>query len=416
MSKTFSLLFYLKKAKIDNTGKAPIYCRITVDGQRSELSIKRNVEPSKWNTEKGYVRGTTEDVRSFNAYIDTVRNKLYDHHRELLDKNILVTADGLKNVYLGIGECRKTMLEVFEYHNEKIKSQIGKDYSVATHKKFIYTLNHLTAFIQAQYKRSDLFLHEINSEFVNEFDYYLRVTKRCNNNTTVKYVKLFKKIISLALAHGWLDKNPFLNYKQKSKEVEREYLLEHELKAIEEKEFQILRLQQVKDVFVFCCYTGLAYVDVAKLSKDNIVLGIDGNKWIKQNRTKTETRSSIPILPAAEAILARYANDPYCVANSKLLPISSNQKMNAYLKEIADLCGITKNCTMHLARHTFATSVTLTNGVSLESVSRMLGHKSVRTTQHYAKIIDRRVSDDMQLLKQKFAAKAESKQFMRKSG
>ena len=152
--------------------------------------------------------------------------------------------------------------------------------------------------------------------------------------------------------------------------------MEHELKAIEEKEYKILRLQQVKDVFIFCCYTGLAYVDVAKLSKDNIVLGIDGNKWIKQNRTKTETRSSIPILPAAEAILDKYTNDPYCVAHSKILPMSSNQKMNAYLKEIADLCGITKNCTMHLARHTFATTVTLTNGVSLESVSRMLGHKA----------------------------------------
>lgn len=204
----------------------------------------------------------------------------------------------------------------------------------------------------------------------------MRVTKKFNNNTTVKYVKLFKKIIGLALAHRWLEKNPFLNYKQKSKEVEREFLLEHELKAIEEKEYKILRLQQVKDVFIFCCYTGLAYVDVAKLSKDNIVLGIDGNKWIKQNRTKTETRSSIPILPAAEAILDKYTNDPYCVAHSKILPMSSNQKMNAYLKEIADLCGITKNCTMHLARHTFATTVTLTNGVSLESVSRMLGHKA----------------------------------------
>ncbi len=339
--------------------------------------------------------------RSINTYIDAVRNKLYEHQREVLDKNTMLTAEGLKNIYLGIGECRKSVLEVFEYHNEKIKSQIGKDYSVATHKKFIYTLNHLTTFIKVKYRRSDLYLHEINSEFVNEFDYYLRVTKKCNNNTTVKYVKLFKKIIGLALAHGWLEKNPFLNYSQKSKEVEREFLLEHELQAIEDKEFSILRLQQVKDVFIFCCYTGLAYVDVAKLSKDNIVLGIDGNKWIKQNRTKTDTRSSIPILPAAEAILDKYANDPYCVANSKILPMSSNQKMNAYLKEIADLCGITKNCTMHLARHTFATTVTLTNGVSLESVSKMLGHRSIKTTQHYAKIVDRRLSDDMLILKNK---------------
>jgi site-specific recombinase XerD len=328
---------------------------------------------------------------------------LYEHQREVLDKNAILTAEGLKNIYLGIGESRKSILEVFEYHNEKIKSQIGKDYSVATHKKFIYTLNHLSTFIKIKYKRSDLFLYEINSEFVNEFDYYLRVTKKCNNNTTVKYVNLFKKIIGLALAHGWLDKNPFLNYKQKAKEVEREFLLEHELKALEEKDFSIRRLQQVKEVFIFCCYTGLAYVDVAKLTRDNIVLGIDRHKWIKQNRTKTDTRSSIPILPAAEAILDKYIKDPYCVANSKILPVGSNQKMNAYLKEIADLCGITKNCTMHLARHTFATTVTLTNGVSLERVSGMLGHRSIKTTQHYAKIVDRRLSDDMIILKNKLS-------------
>jgi site-specific recombinase XerD len=401
MLKTFSLLFYVKKAKIDSTGKAPIYCRITVDGQRSELSIKRNIEPERWNTEKGYVRGTTEEVRTINNYIDGVRNKLYQHHREIVDKNFIFTADVLKNIYLGYGENRKTILEVFQYHNDRIKSQIGKGYSVATHKKFIYTLNHLTAFIKTKYKRSDLFLHELNSEFVEDFDYYIRVTKECNNNTTVKYVKLFKKIINLALAHGWIEKNPFLNYKQKSKQVDREYLSDRELKAVEEKEFKILRLQQVKDVFIFCCYTGLAYVDVAKLTKEDIILGIDGNKWIKQNRTKTATRSSIPLLPAAEAILEKYANNPYCVANCKLLPVSSNQKMNAYLKEIADLCGITKNCTMHLARHTFATTVTLTNGVPLESVSRMLGHRSIPTTQIYAKVIDRRLSDDMENLRNK---------------
>lgn len=163
---------------------------------------------------------------------------MYEHQREVLDKNSILTAEGLKNIYMGIGESRKSILEVFKYHNEKIKSQIGKDYSVATHKKFIYPLNHLTTFIKVEYKRSDLFLHETNSEFVNEFDYYLRVTKKCNNNTTVKYVKLFKKIIGLALAHGWLAKNPFLNYKQKSKEVEREFLLEHELKPSKKKSFQ----------------------------------------------------------------------------------------------------------------------------------------------------------------------------------
>ena len=410
MSKTFSLLFYVKSSKKDENGIAPIYCRITVDGKRSELSIKRNIEIERWSNEKGYVKGTTEEVKSINAYIDSVRNKLYKHQRDLLDKNILITADGLKNLYLGIDENRKTVVELFQYHNKQIESQIGKDYATATHKKFTYTLNHLQAFMQWKYRNNDMNLHQVNFEFVTEFDYYLRAVKNCNNNTTVKYVKLFKKIIRIGLGNGWIDKDPFINYKEKSKEVDREFLTDYELKAIEEKDFSIHRLQQVKDVFLFCCYTGLAYVDVEKLSKQHIVRGIDGGNWIQQNRTKTDTRSSIPILPPAEAILEKYAHDPYCVANGKLLPVSSNQKMNAYLKEIADLCGITKNLTVHLARHTFATTVTLSNDVPIESVSRMLGHRSIKTTQHYAKILDRKVSNDMQILRKKYEAKTQVNQ------
>jgi len=406
MSKTFSLLFYVKSSKKNEaTGKAPIYCRITVDGKRNEISIKRNIEPERWNSEKGYVKGTTEEVKSLNAYIDSVRNKLYKHQRDLLDKSILITPDTLKNVYQGIDENRKTVVELFQYHNKQIESQVGKDYASATHKKFTYTLNHLQAFMQCKYRSTDMNLHLVNFEFVTEFDYYLRAIKNCNNNTTVKYVKLFKKIIRLALGNGWIDKDPFINYKEKSKEVDREFLQDYELQAIEEKEFSIPRLQHVRDVFLFCCYTGLAYIDVAKLSKKHIVRGIDGGNWIQQNRTKTETRSSIPILQPAEAILEKYAHDPYCVANGKLLPISTNQKMNAYLKEIADLCGITKNLTVHLARHTFATTVTLCNDVPIETVSRMLGHRSIKTTQHYAKILDRKVSSDMQLLREKMSSK-----------
>ncbi|MGI8583942.1 MAG: phage integrase SAM-like domain-containing protein, partial [Chitinophagaceae bacterium] len=199
MSKTFSLLFYVKSSKKDENGKAPIYCRITVDGKRSELSIKRNIEIERWSNEKGYVKGTTEDVKSMNAYIDSVRNKLYKHQRDLLDKNILITTDGLKNLYLGIDENRKTVVELFQYHNKQIESQIGKDYATATHKKFTYTLNHLQAFMQWKYRNNDMNLHQVNFEFVTEFDYYLRAIKNCNNNTTVKYVKLFKKIIRIGL-------------------------------------------------------------------------------------------------------------------------------------------------------------------------------------------------------------------------
>ena len=209
----------------------------------------------------------------------------------------------------------------------------------------------------------------------------------------------------IAYANDWIDKDPFFNWKAKLKVVDREFLSEEEIQNIIKKVLHIPRLDLVRDVFIFSCYTGLSYVDVKKLSKDNIVRGIDGDYWIKTKRAKTDSTSNIPILSNANVIIQKYKNHPDIVNTNKVIPILSNQRVNAYLKEIADLCGITKNLTFHLARHTFATTVTLTNGVPIESVSKMLGHKSLKTTQHYAKILDRKVSDDMAMLKDKLAMK-----------
>ena len=210
------------------------------------------------------------------------------------------------------------------------------------------------------------------------------------------------------MANGWLTKDPFANYKAKVKEVIREFLTEQEIQSLMEKEFVSERLELVRDIFVFSCFSGLAYIDVKQLSKDNIVLGIDGDKWINKNRQKTDTNSKIPLLPTAQYILDKYANHPVCVNEDKLLPIFSNQKMNAYLKEIATVCGINKELTFHIARHTFATTVTLSNGVPIETVSKMLGHTNLKTTQHYAKILDKKISEDMQVLKAKFNTKLQT--------
>ena len=231
----------------------------------------------------------------------------------------------------------------------------------------------------------------------------------CANNTAVKYLKNFNKIIKLCLANDWLDKNPFANYKSKVKEVERVYLSENEIQSIIEKDFKTERLSLVRDIFLFSCFTGLAYIDVKNLTKSHISFGIDGEKWIFTHRQKTESASKIPILPVTQMIIDKYENHPQCINEDKLLPILSNQKMNAYLKEIAGVCEIEKELTFHIARHTFATTVTLTNGVPIESVSKMLGHKNLRTTQHYAKVLDRKVSEDMKFLKQKFLINANKK-------
>lgn len=231
---------------------------------------------------------------------------------------------------------------------------------------------------------------------MSSFEYYLKTERKCSHNTALKYVTNFKKIIRIAYAHDWIDKDPFFNWKAKLKIIEREFLCNEEIQAMVTKDLHATRLDQVRDIFIFCCFTGLAYADLKKLSNEDIVTGIDVERWIKIKRTKTDTRSNIPILPTAQSILDKYQNSPDILNSNILLPVLSNQKMNAYHKETADLCEINKNLTFHIARHTFATTVTLTNGVSIESVSKMLGHKSLRTTQHYAKILDRKVSDDMQ--------------------
>jgi site-specific recombinase XerD len=297
------------------------------------------------------------------------------------------------------------LVAIFKQHNDEIKALIGKDYAPATHIRYETSLKHTVHYLQWKYKISDIDIRKIDHEFITGYEFYLKSVCKCCQNTTSKYIKNFGKIIRICLANGWIERNPFINYKSKIIEVERVFLSIEEIEILLNKEFAMERLNQVKDIFLFSCFTGLAYADVKKLSPRNIGLGIDGERWIFINRTKTDTRSNIPILPIAATILEKYRNHPQVVMKGKLLPVLSNQKMNAYLKEIADLCGFNKELTFHIARHTFATTVTLSNGVPIESVSKMLGHKNLKTTQHYAKILDLKVSNDMQVLKAKFENK-----------
>jgi site-specific recombinase XerD len=403
MNNAMHLSFQVKSSKKNEFGKAPIYARITINEVRTEFSTKRFIEPEKWVNKAGYAKGNTEDIKTLNAHIAAVRTQLFQHHDKLLQAGKAVSAEAVKNSYFGITEKSKTIMEVFQYHNDQMKSLIGKEYSFGTHERYATALNHTKEFIEYKYSVSDFPIKHINHEFITEYEYYLKAIRKCSHNTAIKYLTNFKKIMRICLGNGWIDKDPFINYRFQLKEVEREILHQHELQAIADKEFATSRLEQVRDVFLFCCFTGLAYSDVKKLTKDHIIIGIDGERWIKVNRTKTDTRSSIPILPMAQAILDKYANHPKCCAEKRVLPVGSNQKMNDYLKEIAAVCEIEKNITFHIARHSFATTVTLQNDVPIESVSKMLGHKSIRTTQHYAKVLDKKVGNDMVLLKEKMS-------------
>ena len=403
MNSKITLHFYAKATKSNSNGLYPIYVRLTIDGKRFEYSTKKFIEPQKWSNELSKMKGNSEEARSINNLLDFTRNRINDIQYELLKHGQTINFDEFKNRLLGKKERERTLIPIFVEHNRKIKELVGSEYAPGTLERYETSLKHTKAFLQWKYNISDIDIAKIDHAFITEYEFYLRTERKCANNTAVKYIKNFHKIINICLANGWLTKDPFANYKSKVKEVIREFLTEQEIQEIMNKEFVTERLEQIRDIFVFSCFTGLAYIDVKQLTSNNIVLGIDGDKWINKNRQKTDTNSKIPLLPTAQYILDKYADHPVCLNVGNLLPVPSNQKMNAYLKEIADVCGIKKDLTFHMARHTFATTVTLSNGVPIETVSKMLGHTNLKTTQHYAKILDKKISEDMQVLKSKFS-------------
>lgn len=405
MNTSVSILFYIKRAKVNNLGVCPIYTRVTVNTKRFEFSTNKSINPDKWSSEGSKVKGTSEEARTINSHLDYLKNQILQAEKKLIKKDISVSSENLKNELFGLTETKRMLVPIFQDHNNKIKELVGKEYAPGTLERYTTSLKHTIEFMQWKYNISDIDITKIDHAFITDYEFWLRSVRNCANNTAVKYLKNFNKIIKLCLANDWLDKNPFANYKSKVKEVERVYLTEEEIQSIIEKDFKTERLSLVRDIFLFSCFTGLAYIDVKNLTKSHISFGIDGEKWIFTHRQKTESASKIPILPVTQMIIDKYENHPLCHNENKLLPILSNQKMNAYLKEIASVCEIEKELTFHIARHTFATTVTLTNGVPIESVSKMLGHKNLRTTQHYAKVLDRKVSEDMKLLKDKFMLK-----------
>ena len=403
MNPSFTQLFYLKSRNRNKSVKVPIYLRLTVNGKRSELSISRKIEPEKWYARLGKMKGSDAKAVQLNQYLDTVRSKINRIHQRFIDEEKPFTALDIKSAYVDDGDKLKMLVVLFEEHNAEMEKLIGKDFALGTWKRYNTTKKHVQEYVKSEYRRSDIPVRDVNLKFIKGFEYFLKVTKNCNHNSALKYINNFKKIIRLAVAHEWISKDPFYNYKVQFKTVEREYLTKQELESIVNLEIRMPRLDIVRDMFVFCCFTGLAYIDVKKLTPNNIVPHIDGSQWIQSARQKTRSKLGIPLLPSAMEILEKYEDHPKVQNGECVIPVLSNQKSNAYLKEIADRCGITKNLTTHLARHTFATTVTLSNGMPIETVGKLLGHKNLRTTQHYAKIVNKKVSEDMAILKEKLS-------------
>lgn len=389
-------MFLIRKSKILKNQEVPIYLRITVDGERAEVSIKRSIHPSQWHDIKGCAKPSAPYAKELNHYLEQIRHSVYEHQKELIDRNKDVTASSLKNALLnGEDDERRTILQVYKEHNEDLRTRIDKGVSKATFIRHQSSRNNLQRFIKATFKKDDFYLKDVNQEFITKYESFLRTKRNCNNNSTVKYIKNFGKIIKIALDNEWIKTDPLRKVKLKLEEVDKPFLNEIELQKIIGKSLPIPRTAHVRDVFVFCCFTGLAFVDVKSLTAKDIETGKDGEIWIKKQRHKTKQWAHVLLLPPAKQILEKYKTHPECIRKGVLLPVLTNQKMNSYLKEVADICGISKNLTTHCARHTFATTVTLANGISIESTSKMLGHSSIRMTQKYARILDSTIGQEM---------------------
>jgi len=309
-----------------------------------------------------------------------------------------VTAQSLMDEAFGLREKTTGIMAYYQKHNDEMLPLVGKEFSKSTYTRHITSRKLVGLFIKEQYEKPDLDLKLITADFIRGYQSYLRTKRNCNHNSTVKYTKNVGKLIRRAIMEGLIDRDPFLGMKFKIDPVETEVLTAEELDALAAKEFQNQRLNQVRDVFLFCCYTGLAFIDAKELRQEELVYHPDGQVWIRKRRSKTKNEFMVPLLKVPLAILEKYAAFKPD-GQGPVLPVLSNQKYNSYLKEIADVCGISKRLTTHVARHTFATTVTLSNGISLETVSKMLGHSSIVMTQRYAKVVEEKIRQEMGKLK-----------------
>ena len=400
---TLSVLFIIKKSKLLKNGEAPICMRITVNKRVAEVMIKRSIPVDLWNQKKECSKGKDRVAIELNHYINTVRAKVLQIHRELEIDNKPITADIIKDCFYGRDKVQRTLLEVYAEHNEKCRALIGKEYTESTVTKFDTSINRLKEYIRSCYHRDDIMLAGLDGQFIRDFDFWLKTEKHCQNNSALKHLKNLKKVVRIALANDWIKKDPFYGIHFKQEEVNVEFLSREELDVLMNKGFTIKRLEQVRDIFVFCCFTALAFVDVQQLSREHLIKDNNGALWIRKARQKTNQMCNIPVLSIPQRILRKYEDNAECIKKGVLLPIISNQRMNAYLKEIADLCGITKRLTTHVARHTAATVVFLANDVSMENVSKILGHSNIRMTQHYAKVLDRSIMRDMENVEKNFS-------------
>ena len=395
---SFAILFFIRDSIVRKDGTTSIEVVLTVNGERCAFSTGKKVKSCNWDKNKQQVKGKDEEAQSLNNYLKAIKAKLYQKEAELLERGFIITADLLRDAYFDKVESIKerSLFEVFEEHNQEQEKLIGNGVSKATYWVSVYTIRLLREFVQQKYKREDLYLRELNLNFIQSFHSFLRIDKDMAQNSSTKHLKLLKKIINLSVANSYMAFNPFSTYKVEREPVDIDFLDEEELRKIINFDTPLPRLERAKDMFLFGCFTGLSYIDIKTLTPEHFEKDSVGRIWIKKRRVKTGVLSRIPLLPIAKLILDKYKG------GEKLLPIQDPADINKYLKDIAILCGINKRICFHTSRHTFASTVTLANNISLEVVSKMLGHTNTRMTAHYAKLIDKCIGEQMDKLMDTF--------------
>lgn len=400
----FSILFWVYSSRAVNK-ESNIYIRITLDGQRANISLNKKIDVNQWNAKHQRMKGHGNLASQINLFLDDTKARMIRTIRDLESENRVITTMLIKARFLGEDIKSHSLKDIFEYHNEIMANKLCSKTLCHYRTSQKYILN----YVESKFKAPDILLQDLNYAFVLGFESFLRKVKplhyqeKIGNNAVMKHIQRMKKMIKMAHDIEWIESNPFKRFKLKLEKTERGYLTENELERIENHFSDIPRLQTVKDLFIFSCYTGISYSDIMNLTSNHIIIGIDGKKWIMSKRNKTGVPYKIPLLIKAEMLVKKYKDHPKTQKRGNLLPKLSNQKLNSYLKEIADCCNIKKNLTFHMARHTFATTVTLSNGVPMETVSKLLGHTKLATTQIYARVIERKVSEDIEILKTKLA-------------
>lgn len=393
---SFRVAFFLRR-NVLKTGESPVFMRITVNGQRAENNIQKSILPSLWDQPKERAKGTSRTALDLNRFIEEARIKVHQIVSELQQNNEPVNALIVQQRFYGINPNKKaerTILQVIQDHNDEAEKLIGKDYSKATVLRYKSMKRYLGELIKKNYDVDDLPLSQFTGEVIRAYEVFLKTEKDLSQNTLIRYMKALKKITNRCIANDWIHKDPFVGIKFREEPTEPEFLTIEELNRIYECDPGCKRLEVVRDMFLMSAFTGLAFSDVSQLTSEHIVKDNGGNLWIRKHRQKTRQISNIPLLDIPAAILKKYEGDKKASKKGVLLPVPTNQVMNRYLKEIATICKIDKYLTTHVARHTYAT-VCLSQGVSLKNVSKMLGHASVKMTEHYARVLDNSILKEM---------------------